>query len=267
MFKLKPHTVQKIKQACRILLWMSLFVFFVFAYVVGFKKEASQKCNHISVHIFPQDQKFVNKKQVLELLTKNVQKNRKIEGTAMARLNILKMEACLKQLPWVASAQVFASIDGKLTIEMQQRIPIVRVERYDGMQFYIDKYGVKFPLSDQYVHRVLFANGNIFERFEKEDTVYSFVGNELFKVATFVDNDPFLKALIEQIFVRAGNELVLIPKIGDFEIVLGSTEDMSDKFEKLKVFYKEALNRIGWDNYSTIDLRFKSQVVCKKIKA
>ena len=143
----------------------------------------------------------------------------------------------------------------------------MRVERYDGMQFYVDKQGVKFPLSDQYVHRVLFANGNIFERFEKEDTVYSFVGNELFKVASFVDNDPFLKALIEQIFVRAGNEMVLVPKIGDFEIILGNTEDLSDKFEKLKVFYKVALSRIGWDSFETIDLRFKSQIVCKKMKA
>lgn len=249
------------------LLWVCLFVLFFAAYWYGFKNEAKQKCTAIDVQVQPQEISFIRPKQVLEIISKKGQNTKKIEGTAIAGLNIHQMEQKLKQLPWAQSAEVFVTVDGKLSIEIQQRQPILRVERYDGMQFYIDKYGVKFPLNEQYVHRVLLANGNIFERFEKSDTVYSFVGNELYKVASFVDNDPFLKALIEQIFVRAGNEMVLVPKIGDFEIVLGSTDALSDKFEKLKVFYKEALSRIGWDNFETIDLRFKSQIVCKKKKA
>ncbi len=267
MFKFQPHTILKIKQLCYIFLWVCLFVVFVYAYWFGFKKEAVQKCSQVDVQILPQELKFVNQQQVIDFVSKKAQKGKCLVGTPLSKLNIQQMEQRLTQIPFVQTAQVYANIEGKLSIELQQRIPIMRVERYDGMQFYIDQNGVKFPLCDQYVHRVLFANGNVFERFEKEDTVYSFVGNELYKVASYVDNDPFLKALIEQIFVRAGNEMVLIPKIGDFEIVLGSTEDLSDKFEKLKVFYKEALNRIGWDNFGTIDLRFKSQVVCKKNKA
>jgi len=249
------------------LLWTCLFVMFLAAYWFGFKTEAKQKCTEVNVQVFPEAVKFIKPKQVVELISKKGQKSKKIEGSFISNINIGQIEKKIKQLPWAQSAEVFISIDGKLSIEIQQRQPILRVERYDGMQFYLDKYGVKFPLNDQYVHRVLFANGNIFERFEKSDTVYSFVGNELYKVATFVDNDPFLKALIEQIFVRAGNEMVLVPKIGDFEIILGNTEDLSDKFEKLKVFYKVALSRIGWDSFETIDLRFKSQIVCKKMKA
>jgi cell division protein FtsQ len=108
------------------------------------------------------------------------------------------------------------------------------------------------------------SNGNIFERLEKGDTLYSFVGNELFKVASFVDNDAFLKAFIEQIFVRADNELVLVPKIGKQIIIFGNSENLEEKFNKLKVFYKEGLNLIGWSKYSSIDVRFKSQVICKK---
>ena len=36
-------------------------------------------------------------------------------------------------------------------------------------------------------------------------------------------NDEFWDALVEQIVVEKGNEVVLIPKVGNFRIVLAST--------------------------------------------
>jgi cell division protein FtsQ len=83
-------------------------------------------------------------------------------------------------------------------------------------------------------------------------------------MASYVDKDPFLKAFIEQIFVRADNDLVLIPKVGSAKIIFGDTENMEGKFEKLLVFCKEGLNRIGWNKYRSIDLRFEGQIICKK---
>jgi cell division protein FtsQ len=87
---------------------------------------------------------------------------------------------------------------------------------------------------------------------------------ELFKIATYVDKDAFWKAQIEQIFVTAESELILVPKVGNHTIYFGNTDDMEAKFNKLMVFYKEALSRVGWDKYNSIDLRFRNQIVCKK---
>jgi cell division protein FtsQ len=140
----------------------------------------------------------------------------------------------------------------------------LRLIRYDGTQYYLDQYGIKIPLSEYYTCRVPLANGNIFERFEKGDSVYSFVGNELFNMASFVDKHPFYKALIEQIFVRADNELILVPKIGSRYIIFGDAQNPEKKFKKLMVFYREGLSRIGWNHYKSIDLRFDGQVICKK---
>ena len=136
--------------------------------------------------------------------------------------------------------------------------------RFDGTQFYVDQYGVKMPLSEQFTARVPVASGNIFERLEKSDSVYSFVGNQVFKIASYVDKHPFYKALIEQIFVKADNELILVPKIGSHIIVFGDANKMEIKFKKLLAFYREGLSRIGWNTYRSIDLRFDGQVICKK---
>ena len=57
----------------------------------------------------------------------------------------------------------------------------------------------------------------------------------------------------------------LYPAVGGHKIIFGTTEDMEEKFEKLKVFYKEGLSSIdSWTNYSVINLKYKNQVVCIK---
>ena len=43
--------------------------------------------------------------------------------------------------------------------------------------------------------------------------------------------------------------------------------DVEKKFIKLKTIYLEVLNKVGWDKYAIINLKFDNQVVCtKKIK-
>jgi cell division protein FtsQ len=92
----------------------------------------------------------------------------------------------------------------------------------------------------------------------------SFVLRELFKIATYVDKDAFWRAQIDQIFVTAESELVLVPKLGNHQIIFGNTEQMEDKFNRLMLFYREALSRVGWDKYKAINLRYRGQVVAVK---
>ena len=88
--------------------------------------------------------------------------------------------------------------------------------------------------------------------------------DDAFKIARFVRQDKFLNAQIEQLFVNKELDWVLIPKVGNHTIVLGSAEDLEAKFKKLKLFYKKAMKNIGWDKYRTINLKYKNQVVCTK---
>jgi cell division protein FtsQ len=47
--------------------------------------------------------------------------------------------------------------------------------------------------------------------------------------------------------------------------VFGEAKDFEEKFEKLKTFYTEGLNKTdGWNKYSTINIKYKNQVVCTK---
>ena len=72
------------------------------------------------------------------------------------------------------------------------------------------------------------------------------------------------KAQITAIAFDEKNEIVLYPRVGDHKIILGVAGDFKNKFEKLKVFYRQGLGKVGWDRYSMINLKYHNQVVCTK---
>ena len=71
------------------------------------------------------------------------------------------------------------------------------------------------------------------------------------------------RAQVDQIYINKKGQAELIPKIGNQEILLGDFQDVEGKLEKLIAFYKDGIGYKGWKTYSTIDLRFDNQVVCK----
>ncbi|MEI3155269.1 MAG: cell division protein FtsQ, partial [Odoribacter sp.] len=61
--------------------------------------------------------------------------------------------------------------------------------------------------------------------------------------------------------VMKDNEVVLIPKVGNFRIVVGALEGVEKKMENLRLFLQEGIGLKGW-NDKEINLKFENQVVC-----
>mgnify|MGYP002535177109 CR=1 FL=1 len=119
----------------------------------------------------------------------------------------------------------------------------------------VDEDGKIMPLSRKYTSRVVVATGNISRKF---------ACNGLYPFIMTLRNDEFWDALVEQIVVEKGNEVVLIPKVGNFRIVLGTLDDMNEKLENLRLFLREGIVLKGWNVYKEINLKFKNQIVCVK---
>ena len=86
-------------------------------------------------------------------------------------------------------------------------------------------------------------------------------------ISHYVCNDPLLHSLIGQIHLKKNGDFILVPLVGDQKIIVGSAysnREVKSKFEKLKIFYNEAMPFEGWDKYSEINLKFEGQIVCKK---
>ena len=79
-----------------------------------------------------------------------------------------------------------------------------------------------------------------------------------------IESDAFLKAQITAVEFDDNDDLIVYPRVGNHKIILGSSKDLDSKFEKLKVFYRQGLEKVGWDRYSQINLKFENQIVCTK---
>jgi cell division protein FtsQ len=79
-----------------------------------------------------------------------------------------------------------------------------------------------------------------------------------------LQKDKFWNAQIEQINVLPTREIELIPLVGDQTIFMGTIYNYEKKLSRLKRFYTEAMNKVGWNKYSRINLEFDNQIICTK---
>ena len=69
---------------------------------------------------------------------------------------------------------------------------------------------------------------------------------------------------IEQIHVVSPEQVELYPRVGQHVIDLGSVDNFQEKLHRLRIFYREGLERVGWNKYRAISLAYDNQIVCTK---
>ena len=91
---------------------------------------------------------------------------------------------------------------------------------------------------------------------------------KLINFVKYIEDDSFWRAEVVQIVaVTISNgdlEVELVPRTGDHTVLFGAIEDVEEKFDRLLAFYENGLGNFGWDNYRTISVKYKGQVVCRK---
>ncbi|MEG1839011.1 MAG: cell division protein FtsQ, partial [Bacteroidaceae bacterium] len=56
----------------------------------------------------------------------------------------------------------------------------------------------------------------------------------------------------------------LVPRIGEHIVFMGKLDHFEDKLARLELFYKKALNQVGWNKYERINIEFSNQIICTK---
>ena len=263
-----------IKKIVKILVWTLIVSYLVFALVFVADKRKKVKCTSIDIQIVDTTNNyFIDREDVLQMISDRGEQliNKDIED-----INIAKLEELLINHPSIKNAEVFKDMDGELKIEIEQRNPIIRIINYNGESYYIDEDARLMQLSENYTARVLVATGDINEplsRLKKvcltdtltmQDLVKRTILPDLYKLAKYIYDDKFFKAMIEQIYVKQDGSYELISKIGNNLIELGDTTDYKDKFTNLKAVYEKGFPTVGWNQYDTINIKYKNQVICTK---
>ncbi len=188
-----------------------------------------------------------------------------LENSLVGDLELRGLENFLEQDERIKRAEIYVDKHDVVTVLILQRSPIVRVFSQEGESFYLDSDGAVIDALAGGTIRVPVATGQI-ESYNPK-LIWSKKSSHLkdvFEVAKYIHNDEFLEALVEQVDIDENGDITLIPKVGRQKLVLGKAEDLDDRFEKLKLMYREGLPKLGWRKYDVLTLKYDGQIVGKK---
>lgn len=204
------------------------------------------------------DRKYhsLEQKKIMDLAI--YKRNIDIEHTPVSKLDVRGIERAIETDPWVQNAQVYIDIERVMHIEVTRRVPVARLFRADGVSYYIDSTLHTMPLSDDYTYYT-----NVVTNVPDLGNDSAGIGmkKQIVRLARFINTDSFWSAQVSQIAIDSAGMFELTPVIGEQKILLGDTSRLVEKFTNVMTFYKDVLNRIGWDKYQTLDVRFQDQVI------
>ncbi len=239
-------------------LWISAGITLIIFLVAAMRRRDDKLCSGLKIEIIDvKNNLFADKNDIggmINYMAPQI-KNRPIND-----FNLRQMEKTLEGNVWIKDAELYFDNNEVLQVKVKEREPIARIFTESGNSYYIDKEFVRLPLSTKFSASVpVFTNCPLDKtKWNKAD---SSVLTQIVSISSFLMNDAFWMAQIEQVACTAQNQFILYPQIGDHSIILGDGNNLEAKFRKLFIFYKEVLAKTGWDRYSTINVQFKDQVV------
>jgi cell division protein FtsQ len=241
------------------LLLVLLLIFFAF----NRRKKGDVKKIQVEIkHLVGGDDDFIKEKDIKELIRRSFEVN--LEETSIGQIDVERVERVIEQDPFVENAETFVDAAGNLNITIIQREPICRIIDNNGMNYYIDKQGIQMPRSRYFSARVPVVTGAIPPHVPNFLNLKKHGLKDVYTLINILDNDPFYKTFVQQINMDASGEFTLVPILGDQKIRIGNLDDLDDKLKRLRIFYEEAMPYEGWKKYSSISLKYKGQIVCKK---
>ena len=237
------------KKVLVIFKWMLAIALLVVLLVFTNDRQATQKMSLKDITIKESADDVVNKQIVLNYLKEN---SVRFDSVLMTDFNKEKLENLLKSHPGIKEVEVFGSQKGGVDILIEQKKAIVRIKSNTD-DYYLDEFGKKMQLFDHYTPRLVVATGNISTK--NHAGIYEFIKE--------INKSDFWNAQIPQIHFE-NNDILLIPRVGNQKINIGSFENIVEKLDNLYQFYKVAMPVKGWQTYSEINLKFNNQIVCAK---
>lgn len=224
-------------------------MFVGFLYAFSTVRNSNRMVAAPKINFVGDDNLFITHEAVSKLL---IQNQESVTDKPKEIIDLNGLESALNANPMIKEAQVFMSVDGLITAEIEQKKPIARVSA--NASYYVDETGSFMPLSTNYTARVPLVTGKV----EKNDL------DNIHKIAQKIQEDAFLMKHVVGIQQNDDKTIDLKFRSHDFKIHLGHLEALDKKINNLKAFYKKAMKDNVLDSYKLVNLKFDKQVICTK---
>ena len=265
----------------KVIIYVLFFIILIACFVMYIILSKGRKYEEIVYKIeYPSDTLFTES-ELAEYVEKNCPA---VLGLPFDSVNLTTFERIVDAYPFLEDADVINN-RGTLIVKAKQEKIIAKIFNKNNEQFLLSESGKLVPLSKHSAGRLVVVNGYISIKYvshykvkeakdslankEKSPKYYSTLYS-IWQIARFINNDPFWKAQIGQIYVNENQEIELIPTVGEHVILFGrisgedAQKDISEKFKNLKTIYTQGFRITAWDKYKTINLKYGTEIPCEK---
>ena len=186
---------------------------------------------------------FVDEKDIREIVKKENPSGK------VGDLNIPALEKKINSLPAVDSANVYLNLNGKLNLDIKQRVPVFRLNK-DGKDFYVDEKGIEFPISRTYSHPCMLVTGNV--QPDEYEKLAELVGK--------IDKDDFSKKFFIGISKNKDNYSLLTSE-GNYKVEIGDLDNIDFKVKGFKTFVEKYLVYQDPQKYNMVSVKYQNQIV------
>jgi cell division protein FtsQ len=222
------------------------------------RKDQGHNCKDVAVTIRGVSENlYIDKSDILSRI-KAVAKGSLI-NKPVTEVNLAALEQNLEKHLWIKDAELYFDSRDVLHVIVSEREPVARVFTTAGNSFYIDSSGQKLPLLDKVSVRVpVITNFTANTKLNAADSAQI---ADVKTIAQFINANEFWNAQIAQVDIMPSNTYELIPVVGNHTIRIGNAENLQEKFDRLMLFYKQVLSKVGIDKYGVVDVQYNGQVI------
>ncbi len=237
-----------------------IVLFFVVAIIFAEWRKDQQKCKSIdSCVLNDTGSQFISDQDINDVVTAFGKRN--VVGGKLIHISLKTVCEAVKSNNFVESVSVVKNHAGILNIKVTQAEPIARVFTKDS-SFYLTRSDSLIDLSNKYTSRVLLVRGLGVKKFVENCKKDVRKNSSFFTFFRYINEDEFLRKQVAEVHIGKDGELTIFPQVTKQVIEFGEPNEIVDKFERLKLFYKKVLPEKGWNHYERVNLKYKNQIIC-----
>ena len=163
---------------------------------------------------------------------------------------VYEIEQIISQIPFVKKANVYMTVNSELNIQVQEKKPVLNLYNSD---YLLSENGLLIPKIDSLNIDLISFSGEI------DPSIYINLSN----LSKMIKKDDFLKDHIKYIYSDSLSFYLSVNRF-NYNIELGSLENISEKLNNYKVFIASKIDDEILNKYSHLNLNFKKQVIAQK---
>ena len=163
---------------------------------------------------------------------------------------VYEIEQIISRIPFVKKANVYMTVNSELNIRVQEKKPVLNLYNSD---YLLSENGQLIPKIDSLNIDLISFFGEI------DPTIYTNLSN----LSKMIIKDDFLKDHIKYIYSDSLSFYLSVNRF-NYNIELGSLENISEKLNNYKVFIASIMDDEILNKYSHLNLKFNKQVIAQK---